>query len=397
MTDPSDSHPPLADNDATRLKQIQAQLARMTKVFMDGADPIVIRDLNGNVLDLNRETERVFGYSRGELLGARTRHLLAPEFRELADDTLARIQRGETVRNVEAAVQSKSGKMVPVLATVFVLTDEHGQPAGYAEIVKDITTLKESCAHLQQRNRDLLQFASILAHDLGAPLRGIRHFTDQVQRDCGDKLDEESQENLQLVADSARQMDNLITDLLEYSRIGYREVAFEPVDSSAACQQALVHLQAVITENEAEVACGPLPTVHSNRTMLVQLFQNLIGNAIKFRRFDRPAVQVSAERDGSQWRFAVRDNGIGIDETNLEKIFAVFRRLHGDNVFPGTGSGLAICKAIVERHGGRIWAESEKGQGSVFFFTIPGTGENGPTEGDSAALQAGSTATRKDD
>jgi PAS domain S-box-containing protein len=349
----------------------------MTKVFLDSADPIVIRDLEGRILDANHEVERVFGWTREELLGQPAGQFLAPEWRELADRTLQQCQRGEAVRNVEFAVRAKGGVLVPILATAFLLTDEKGEPVAIANILKDIAQLKQTTEKLQQRNAQLQQFANVLAHDLAAPLRTICSFAELLEEECSAKnCSEDFRDNLQCLIDGANRMDAMIADLLEYVRIEHQETSLYAVDSKLALQQAIDNLHSAIQESGAEVTYDPLPTVQANEIQLVHVFQNLIGNAIKFARDDPPRIHVDAEQVEQAWRFSVRDNGIGMDAKDLTKIFDVFRRLHAQNVFPGTGIGLAICKAVVERHGGRIWAESEKGVGSVFYFTIP----HGPAE-----------------
>lgn len=364
------------EGDAAKLKRIEAQMHRMTKIFMDGADPIVIRDLDGVILDANHETERVFGWSRDEILGKRCTHLLAPEYHHLADEVLSRLRQGESVRNIEAAVITQWGQTVPVLSTVFLLTNEHGETIGYAEIVKDITQWKEMTERLQQRNRELQHFANILAHDLGAPLRTIRGFAELIKDGCQDALSEECQQHLRFIFDSARRMDLLIEDLLKYVRIENHAVSFDDVNCDKILKQVLENLHAAISDNNAEITSDPMPTIHANGTQMIQLFQNLIDNAIKYSSAEPLREHISAKQEGDNWEFTFRDNGIGIDDKYQDKIFDVFRRLHSDEVIPGTGIGLATCKAIVERHGGRIWVESEKGKGSVFHFTIATTSPN---------------------
>ncbi len=358
--------------DATsQLKKIEAQLRLMTKVFMDSADPIVIRDTEGRVLHVNREVERVFGFSRDELIGRRTKHLLLPECQEAAEESHQRRLRGETVRNVETIVQAKSGRLVPVLVTGFLLTDENGATVGMADILKDITLLKQVSDKLQQRNRDLKQYAGALSHDLATPLGMIRGLTDSLLQDHQEQLGEEGRELCQSIARSVERMDRMIEDLLDLASLDGNSCSFEPVNTSEVLEQALANLRAVIKGNDAEVTHTPLPTVQGNTSLLIRLFQNLIGNAIKFRRDEPPQVQVSVEPYDGGWRFSVQDNGIGIDSEYCEKVFVPFQRLHSEKVFPGTGIGLSVCRSIVERHGGKIWVESEKGRGCIFSFTIP--------------------------
>lgn len=353
-----------------RLKQVEAQLQRMTRVFMDGADPIVIRDLEGRILDVNCEVQRVFGWTREELIGQRTQHVLPPEWHALADDVLERCQRGEAVRNVEASVRTKSGETVPILTTAFLLTDENDAPVAIANIVKDISRLKETEARLRQRNGEIRQFVGAVSHDLGAPVRAVRSFAEDLQLFEHELPDDRARENVQFILDCAERMQQLLDDLMDYSRLDRAEAPLTSVDCERVLQQALMNLRADILVGEAEVTHDPLPTVPGNASQLVRLFQNLIGNGVKFRGDAPPRVHVSARRDDGLWEFTVSDNGIGIDPRHFEKVFGVFQRLHSQEMFPGNGVGLASCKVIVERHGGRIWVESAPGEGSVFHFTL---------------------------
>jgi len=359
------------EGDVTRLKQIELQLRRMTSVFLEAADSIIIRDLEGRILDVNKETERVFGWSREDVLGRRPKLALPTEIQYQADDVLARLQRGETVRNLESAVRTKTGDVIPVLVTSFLLTDDEGQPAAIADIVKDVTELKKTTALLERRNRELKYFSSALSHDLAAPARGIQSLAEDLQERCREYPDEEVQEELRLIQSSARRMQTLIVDLLSYARLENETLAAQSVSAAAVLEQALENLRAEIKRTGAQVTSDPLPTVSGNAAQLTRLFQNLIGNALKFCGPEAPCVHVSAARAETGWEFAVRDHGIGMDTADLDKIFKPFQRLHSQEVFPGTGLGLAICRTIVERHGGRIWVESEKGRGSLFRFLLP--------------------------
>jgi PAS domain S-box-containing protein len=357
-------------SDVASLKQVEARLRRMTRVFMDGADPILIRDLDGRVIDANYEVERVFGWTREELLGQRTKHLLPPEWHALADRTLQECQRGETLRNVEAEVRTKSGSVVPVLVTAFLLTEDEDEPVAIANIVKDIRRLKRTSQQLEQRNRELKQFCNILAHDLSAPLRSINSFAEQLAADYQGRLDEQADEHLRYILQSTSRMQQLIEDLLRYARLDNQEPSLQPVECDRVLQQALSNLRASIAKSQAEISWDPLPTVVGHESQLMQLLQNLIGNAIKFRRDEPPRIHVGCEVTEQDWHFSVRDNGIGIAAEYQDRVFDAFRRLHADEVYPGSGLGLAICKTIVQRHGGQIWVESERGQGSTFHFTI---------------------------
>ncbi len=241
----------------------------------------------------------------------------------------------------------------------------------FAERTRAEEQLRQMTTDLQRSNTDLQQFASIASHDLFEPLRMVTSYLQLLSHRCRGQLDHQANEFISLAIDGARRMHALIHDLLEYSRVESRGRSFEPTDLQEVLNAALANLKVAIEESGAKVTSHNLPRLNADSVQLTQLFQNLIGNAIKFRRAELPVVQISAEPHESEWRFCVRDNGIGIDPKYFERIFLVFQRLHTRQEYPGTGMGLAICKKIVERHGGRIWVESVPGQGTKFWFTLP--------------------------
>ena len=229
-------------------------------------------------------------------------------------------------------------------------------------------------AALARSNDELEQFAHLASHDLQEPLRMISSYTQLLRRRYASKLDADANEFISYAIDGTKRMQALINDLLNFSRVGSTGKALEPVDLEAALDDTLKDLEIRIGDCGATVTHDPLPTVQADPVQMRQLLLNLIGNGMKFQSLGRkPAVSVSAARDGREWRFGVRDNGIGIDPKYFKNLFQIFKRLHTSAEYPGTGIGLAVCKKIVERHGGRIWVESALGKGSTFLFTLPAT------------------------
>jgi light-regulated signal transduction histidine kinase (bacteriophytochrome) len=211
----------------------------------------------------------------------------------------------------------------------------------------------------------------VVSHDLQEPLRMVSSYVQLLAQRYQDRLDSNANDFIAYAVDGAARMKKMITDLLAYSRVGRQGEEFAPIACEAVLNEARANLEAAITESSAEINHGPLPTVLGNSYLLVHLFQNLVGNAIKFRTKEPPRIHVSAKLDEQGWLFSVSDNGIGLNQQDADRIFMVFQRLHGREEYPGTGIGLAISKKIVEHHGGRIWVESEPGKGATFHFTIP--------------------------
>ncbi len=232
-------------------------------------------------------------------------------------------------------------------------------------------SLRRTAEELKRSNRDLEQFAYVSSHDLQEPLRAVAGYVELLQHRYGDKLDDKAHRFISGAADGATRMQRLIIDLLAFSRVGTQGMSFEPVDLKTALDTALTSLKVSAQEAGAQVTCDPLPVLRADATQIAQLLQNLIGNAIKFRSEAPPRIHVGAEKRPGHWLISVRDNGIGVDPQYAERIFLIFQRLHTRETYPGTGIGLAICKRIVERHGGQIWLEPNSNQGSKFCFTIP--------------------------
>ena len=243
------------------------------------------------------------------------------------------------------------------------------------ELEKEVVHRKLIAEDLTRSNKDLEQFAYVASHDLQEPLRAVAGFVELLSMKLEKTLDNKSTEYITHTVEGVKRMQSLINGLLEYSRIGTRGQQPEPADAKTALDRALAHLHMSITESGAKITADDLPKVNVDALQLAQLFQNLISNAIKFRSEKPPKIRITANHKDGFWQFAVADNGIGIEPQYMDRIFLIFQRLHSRVKYPGTGIGLALCKKIVERHGGKIWVESKAGAGSTFYFTIPDTGE----------------------
>ncbi|MBW4681465.1 MAG: PAS domain S-box protein [Microcoleus vaginatus WJT46-NPBG5] len=259
--------------------------------------------------------------------------------------------------------------LLRIVGEIFVTAMERRR--AQEEKTQLIASLEERAADLARSNAELEQFAYVASHDLQEPLRAVTGYTQLLARRYSGQLDSKAEEYIAFAVDGATRMQKLIQDLLLFSRVGRRAKAFRPVELASVLNTAVANLQVAIAENSATITHSELPTVQGDPTQLVQLLQNIISNAIKYRRLDPPRIHLSAERQDGQWQLAICDNGIGIELKYAERIFLVFQRLHTREEYPGTGIGLAICQKIVERHGGRIWVDSRLAEGSTFYFTIP--------------------------
>jgi signal transduction histidine kinase len=280
-------------------------------------------------------------------------------------DDLLKIQRFDgTYSTIEHSVAPIKGSDGSVTGAVAVFQD-------IAERRRLEQELEMRARELIRSNADLQQFAYVASHDLQEPLRMTTNFLGLLEREYSGKLDGEAHEYINYAIDGSKRMKILIDDLLVYSRIGFQGKPMSVTDMNSVVNQALEQLRVAIAECNATIRKQPLPTVTADETQMLQVMQNLLSNAIKFRGEEAPQIDISASDGGNEWIFAVKDNGIGINNTYSDKIFQMFVRLHSREEYLGTGVGLAICKRIIERHGGRIWVESEEGQGSTFYFTIP--------------------------
>jgi PAS domain S-box-containing protein len=373
-----------AIRDISVRKEAEKHLARMEgryRGLLEAApDAMVVVNPGGEIVLLNVQAEKQFGYSRDELVGQKVKNIIPEGFAERlvadalrsAEDALAQ----QIGTGIELTARRKNGSNFPIELMLSPLESAEGVLVTAA--IRDITTRKKAEANLLDKveelnrsNEELGQFAYIASHDLQEPLRMVASYTQLLSRRYKGKLDSDADEFIAFAVDGASRMQRLIQDLLTYSRVGTKGQDLLNVSSEEALQRALINLRSAIEDSGALVTHDSLPSVLADEMQLIQLFQNLVGNAIKYQSPGIPKVHISAVRNGGKkWTFSVRDNGLGIDPQYFEKIFGMFQRLHKREEFAGTGIGLAICKKIVERHGGNISVESEPGHGSTFRFAL---------------------------
>jgi PAS domain S-box-containing protein len=337
---------------------------------------ICTHDLQGQILSVNQEGARLLGYNKTDLVGKNIRDLIGSKFGDEFVSYLDTIQKYRVAKGL-TQIRTAAGEYRIWEYHNTLRTEGVASPVVRA-IAHDVTerkgverALREKTEDLARSNEDLEQFAYVASHDLQEPLRTVTSYVQLLAKRYKGKLDADADEFIGFAVDGAVRMWNLVNDLLTYSRVGMRNNEFEPTDSEVALAQSVSDLKVAIEENGALVTHDPLPTVMADRPQLGQLFGNLIGNAIKFRGSEPPRIHISASRTGNGWTFSVRDNGIGIAPEYAERIFVIFQRLHHREEYAGTGIGLAVCKKIVERHGGRIWVKSEVGKGATFYFILP--------------------------
>ncbi len=346
-------------------------------------DPLVTISREGKITDVNAATEKVTGVPRERIIGTDFSDYFTVPLQARAGYQQV-FERGFVV-DYPLAIRSASGAVTDVLYNATVFRDEAGRKEGVFAAARDVTErkhaeeslrraeaeLRAEKEELARSNAELEQFAYVASHDLQEPLRMVASYTQLLGRRYQGKLDEDADEFIGYAVDGATRMQQLITDLLAFSRVGTRGKPPAPMESSAAVEEALANLAVAVEESRAEISVDPLPAIVGDRGQIVQLFQNLIGNAIKFHGAEAPRVQVSARMEDGEWVFLVADNGIGIEPQYFERIFVIFQRLQGRQEYPGTGIGLALCKKIVVRHDGRIWVESEAGRGHDVLLHDP--------------------------
>jgi PAS domain S-box-containing protein len=366
-----------------RTSELRTSEQRIAGIISSAMDAVITVDEGQRIVLFNPAAEKLFGCAASEALGHPLERFIPERCRSAHAEHVLRFGQSGTAHKPMSGGEEMCGLRAdgtefPIEASISQA--RVGQQKVFTVILRDITQRKRTEEALVQRaqelarsNADLAQFAYVAAHDLKEPLRAVSGCVGLLKRHYEGKLDEQAEEYMAHAVGGTVRMESLIDGLLAFSRVGSRGGELQRVECAQAMGIALQNLAATIQESGAVVTQDPLPAVNGDLPQLVSVFQNLIGNAIKFRKEAPPRIHVSAERNGTHWHLSVRDNGIGIAPQYFERIFGVFQRLHTRREYPGTGIGLAICKKIVERHGGRIWVESAPGEGATFNFSLPAT------------------------
>jgi PAS domain S-box-containing protein len=369
-------------HDVTERKEKEEQLRRSEELLRETER---LAEVGGWEVDLetmiplwSEEVFRIFGVRPDHQLSLdETIDFYSPEARSVISKALHEALEHGSSWDLELPGVTTTGQQLWV-RTIGRVDFEGGKAVRLAGSLQDVTDrkkteiqLRNTAADLVRSNTELERFAHAASHDLQEPLRTVAGFAELMALRHGERLDGEGKEFLDFIVTGAHRMQQLIEDLLHFSQVGANGITPSTVDCRHLVDEVLPLLDRSVTESDATITVGPLPEVHGDGTLLSRLFQNLVSNAIKFRS-ERPLeVAITAEPHGAYWQFQVRDNGIGIDPRFAERIFVVFRRLHDQDAYPGTGIGLAVCKKIVELHGGELWVESAEGDGATFFFTLP--------------------------
>jgi PAS domain S-box-containing protein len=365
--------------DITEKKETSELQSRLAAIVESSDDAIISKDLNGIIQSWNRGAERIFGYTAEEIIGKHISTLAAPDRVDEIPDIIGRLRRGQRVEHYQTKRRTKDGEILTVSLTVSPVRDSSGTIIGASKVARDITdrerqqnALQEANAALTQANADLQQFAYSASHDLQEPLRMVSTYGEMLQKKFGGKLGVKGDEYIGYTIQGALRMEQLLADLRAYTQASITgQERTEYIEAGEVLEKTLVNLRAASEQSGASISSTELPRIQMHEFQLQQLFQNLIGNAIRYCGSAPPRIRIAAVQRETEWMFSVQDSGIGIDPQYKEQIFGIFKRLHHYSEYPGTGMGLAICERIVKRAGGSIWVESEPGRGSTFFFTIP--------------------------
>lgn len=348
--------------------------ARMRGILASAMDAIITVDDEQTIVLFNAAAANMFACTVEQAIGTPLKRFIPARFHEQHANFLEQQEHADPQGNAAGLTGVTvglrlGGEEFPAEIS-FSSVVESGAWL-HTLVIRDVTSRVKAYKALERSNLDLKQFAYVASHDLKTPLRSIGGFVQILERNYGEQLDEKARALIRRTADATQRLEQLTEDLLSYARIEAEAKQFAPVDMAEVAREVVHLLDASITSTGAVVNVDDLPVVMGDRTQLVQLLLNLVGNALKYCRDRAPVVRLSAAQGEGVWVFSIADNGIGIAPQHLEKVFEVFKRLHTQNEYPGTGIGLAVCRRVIDGHGGKIWVTSQPGQGSVFSFTLP--------------------------
>jgi len=371
--------------DISERKRNEEIKSRLASIVLTSNDAIYSMTLDGMINSWNPGAETLYGYSEREAIGSSSSIIITPEKKAEMVYLLNKIAKGEQVDSFETKRMKKDNSVIDVSLTISPIMDDSGIITNASIIARDITfkkqveeELRRYAEELAMSNEELYVFSYAASHDLQEPLRSIQQFIETLNRKYKRKLGPEMEEQITSASDGVTRMHRLISDFLMYSRVGTERAPREEIDCNVVLKNAIANLDVAIKESKANIKQFTLPKLWANEVQITQVFQNLISNAIKYQGETTPAIEIYAEKKDNMWRFGVKDNGIGIEQWFSERIFIVFQKLHDHRKYPGSGIGLALCKRVVEKHGGKIWFESELGKGTTFFFTFPAMDKEKP-------------------
>ena len=367
------------DNLEEQVEERMVEVKRLANIAESSDDAIIGMDLNYMISSWNHGAIEMYGYSPDEIIGKHGSVLMEPDEWGNSSKLTERAKKGESIKSYEPIRLRKDGSKFNASVTFSPIKNDKGDIIGISSISKNITRrkkaeeqLKNTIEELEHSNKELQSFAYITSHDLQEPLRTIASYAQLIERRYKGQLDHDADEFIEYMVDGSRRMKQMIQGLLDYSRVGTKGGEFREFEAENALNYALSNLGSAISEVNAEITSDEFPVILADEDQIIRVFQNLIGNALKFQKEGiQPKIHVSAKKKDNEYVFSVSDNGIGLEEQYSDQIFEVFKRLHAIDEYQGAGIGLAIVNRIIDRHGGRIWVESEYGNGSTFYFTIP--------------------------
>jgi PAS domain S-box-containing protein len=387
--------------DITEQKETQEERARLAAIVESSNDAIIGKTLGGVITSWNKAAERIYGYTSAEAVGQPISMLVPPEHPDEIPEILERLRRGERIDHFETVRVSKDGRRLDISLTISPIRDSGGEIIGASAIARDITEHKRAeeeirllnerleqrvrvrTAQLEEVNRELESFSYSVSHDLRAPIRHIGGFARMLKERAGPSLDETSLRYLKVIMESTQRAGELIDNLLSFSRMSRVQMHDIPIDTNGLVRETLDELEFEKNGRSVDWKIADLPKVRGDPSMLRLVFRNLLSNALKYTRpRERAVIEVGSTQDEAETVFFVRDNGVGFDMRYVDKLFGVFQRLHGVEEFEGTGIGLANVRRIVQRHGGRVWAEGRLGGGATFYFSLPQTAKGDSGEPD---------------